>query len=255
MGFITVVVVAAVAFLLFDAIFSNPIISIIVDVLFVLGICAFLGIVLYGWKNRKKWEEEERLKAEQREAAARRVSFYRCPYCGEDYSDILNWHDPFGENELQRCSRTCMRHFYFSESQAPRTPEHRALLEAEARDAARVTSSEFESVIEKIYNAYREIWKTDRHGIGSHIVMERDHAHYQTYKWVWNSETRYEDSVTTKHVPARYPSLETDAGRQALAMACMEYARKHSPYPDFVMFDLGNYFFSWKGSPEYLKYK
>ena len=71
MGFIAVVVVAAVAFLLLDAIFSSPIISIIVDVLFVLGICAFLGIVLYGWKNRKKWDEEERIAQEKQEKQRR----------------------------------------------------------------------------------------------------------------------------------------------------------------------------------------
>jgi len=162
-----------------------------------------IGVVVFLVIKSNKMEKAEKEK-KQAEEEARRKSFYRCPYCGEDYSIWLapTFRDGgVPDGELRKCASKCQRHFYCSENQTPRTPEHRALLEAEARDVARVASPEFESVIEKVYSAFRETWKTDRHGVGNFIVMERDHAHYHTHKWVWNSETRHEDTVTTKHVP------------------------------------------------------
>jgi len=200
--------------------FANPVTWIVLGVIVILIVIAFVKIS----KNIEIEEEEKRKQAEEE---ARRKSFYRCPYCGEDYSDILNWHDPFGEDELQRCSRTCMRHFYFSESQTPRTSEHRRLLEAEARDAARIASSEFDSARRMAYQTF------NRSRSAKFLVFERDHAFIYV-------------SYPTKSTEFCYHDLETEAGKTLLAISCMKYVQEQCRSLSYYTFQLTDHGFSWE---------
>lgn len=196
-----------------------------------IGILLVLGFTLFWlalYSIFKSIFRPRSASANQTPVKARHSYPLRCPHCGHSY-EASWWLREEPVDKLLRCSQRCMRHYYVDGQKIGRTPEENQLLAAEARDVARVRSDEFRDVILKAYDLYNHSY-----GHYSHIYFESDHIEYTDVKAYGGPKTV---------VAYKYPWLETDAGRQQLAMACMEYAQAKSPYQTF---DLGDYLFGWE---------
>jgi len=206
-------VVAAVALIgkiieIIGVLLSSPIFWIALAVAVVLIVIVLVKI----WKDIKIEEEEKaRQEEEQRRRDELRRAFeetrrkererntlrFKCPHCGKEYAEY-----PASSLDVLRvCEGRCHRHFYPTEDQTPRTPNHAAQLAGEERDAERVRSMEFHEL---------------------HNAVERMTQFPSSCGWSVEFDALQAEMYNGSGIVyMEYPSrLETTAGQYMLAISC-----------------------------------